>query len=397
MKLDVKANHDPVNGFMCRVCQICYESREGFTSYGYTTDHTYLFTSKARKFNERVSLEACRLLKRKEKLLKSLSEENNKIKRSSSTSSMFDSRLSSLFAVGSLQRIEENAVPWQPNDEATHCPICFQAFNLFGLRRHHCRLCGRVICDFDAPEIDENGIKLRQCKECVATITRYMHKTSDSNLDSFSLQICKIYKELCKEIQFVDGTLPKFNGLLELFSSNCIVTDKLKNDYHSANILRKSLSDSFVRIDKLSKQIKLITIPEDASQRHKLVNSLIHSITLYLQNHMFTLRMMPILKNNKFIFNENDKVDDKPLESTPIVSSSPSVSFAQTFFSLFKTESQSISEDDKEKLSIFEFQKNQVQNYLQDAMKSRRLDDVQSLRLSLKEIENEINRIKNKN
>ncbi|ODQ50222.1 hypothetical protein SAICODRAFT_85192 [Saitoella complicata NRRL Y-17804] len=36
--------------------------------------------------------------------------------------------------------------PWQPDDEASRCPLCSRPFTFF-LRRHHCRLCGRVICD----------------------------------------------------------------------------------------------------------------------------------------------------------------------------------------------------------------------------------------------------------
>ncbi|BFZ64693.1 carboxypeptidase Y-deficient [Saitoella coloradoensis] len=36
--------------------------------------------------------------------------------------------------------------PWQPDDEAPHCHLCSRPFTFF-LRRHHCRLCGRVVCD----------------------------------------------------------------------------------------------------------------------------------------------------------------------------------------------------------------------------------------------------------
>lgn len=35
---------------------------------------------------------------------------------------------------------------WQDDKKITHCNICFSQFN-FLLRKHHCRLCGRIVCD----------------------------------------------------------------------------------------------------------------------------------------------------------------------------------------------------------------------------------------------------------
>ncbi|KAF2840975.1 hypothetical protein M501DRAFT_902973, partial [Patellaria atrata CBS 101060] len=35
---------------------------------------------------------------------------------------------------------------WQPDNEASICPVCGVSFT-FWLRKHHCRKCGRVVCD----------------------------------------------------------------------------------------------------------------------------------------------------------------------------------------------------------------------------------------------------------
>lgn len=48
---------------------------------------------------------------------------------------------------------------WQVDSSATNCPICFSRFNLF-LRKHHCRLCGRIVCS-------ENLNKEKQCSMLV--------------------------------------------------------------------------------------------------------------------------------------------------------------------------------------------------------------------------------------
>ncbi|KAI3343210.1 hypothetical protein F4824DRAFT_444851 [Ustulina deusta] len=46
---------------------------------------------------------------------------------------------------------QEFAVPrWQPDAEVTNCPICDVQFGMF-LRKHHCRKCGRVVCDRCSP------------------------------------------------------------------------------------------------------------------------------------------------------------------------------------------------------------------------------------------------------
>ncbi|CEQ39923.1 SPOSA6832_01500 [Sporobolomyces salmonicolor] len=44
-----------------------------------------------------------------------------------------------------VERAEQSIVKWQDDKEATRCPICMATFGLT-TRRHHCRLCGRVVC-----------------------------------------------------------------------------------------------------------------------------------------------------------------------------------------------------------------------------------------------------------
>ncbi|KAK6496644.1 hypothetical protein TWF481_001635 [Arthrobotrys musiformis] len=89
--------------------------------------------------------------------------------------------------------------PWQPDSEATSCPICGTGFSFF-YRKHHCRKCGRVVCAPCSPHriaiprsyvvyppyalelentyIDANGnrrhvdgdegVEVRMCRECLA-------------------------------------------------------------------------------------------------------------------------------------------------------------------------------------------------------------------------------------
>ncbi|KAK2030672.1 FYVE-domain-containing protein [Colletotrichum zoysiae] len=70
-------------------------------------------------------------------------------------------RSSSSAAVSSVSRgqqgSEERSGPpefvlprWQPDAEVTLCPICHVQFSIF-VRKHHCRKCGRVVCNACSP------------------------------------------------------------------------------------------------------------------------------------------------------------------------------------------------------------------------------------------------------
>ncbi|KAH0499471.1 hypothetical protein TgHK011_006668 [Trichoderma gracile] len=51
-----------------------------------------------------------------------------------------------------LERTESAVVlpRWQPDAEVTYCPICRTQFSIF-VRKHHCRKCGRVVCNSCSP------------------------------------------------------------------------------------------------------------------------------------------------------------------------------------------------------------------------------------------------------
>ncbi|KAJ1496873.1 carboxypeptidase Y-deficient, partial [Coelomomyces lativittatus] len=46
---------------------------------------------------------------------------------------------------GYPKEIEQTIVKWQLDEEAIACPHCSSSFSMI-LRKHHCRLCGLVIC-----------------------------------------------------------------------------------------------------------------------------------------------------------------------------------------------------------------------------------------------------------
>ncbi len=42
--------------------------------------------------------------------------------------------------------LEQSVVTWEDDASVAACPFCQQEFTNYSFRRHHCRLCGRVVC-----------------------------------------------------------------------------------------------------------------------------------------------------------------------------------------------------------------------------------------------------------
>lgn len=163
IKLSRSAQHEPVRGFWCRVCETCFKSREGYNDHNgmpvpsrshvirsiltdYTChqaparDHTQAFLATRRKTVDRAYLEVTRLEKRLTKLTQLLT---NPPETDSSTGNF-------LWPVAILKnqrrQLEQKVVAWEDDALVTNCPYCKQTFSKLGVRKHHCRLCGKVVC-----------------------------------------------------------------------------------------------------------------------------------------------------------------------------------------------------------------------------------------------------------
>lgn len=141
MKLSRSANHEPVRGVWCRVCETCYKSREGYNDHnGLSRDHTAQFAAVRTKRVERQRLEVQRLEKRLTKLTRLLVE--------APPDAGAGSGLLAPLAGQRSQRkmIEQSVVTWEEDAAVSRCPFCQQEFRPWTFRRHHCRICGRVVC-----------------------------------------------------------------------------------------------------------------------------------------------------------------------------------------------------------------------------------------------------------
>ena len=141
MKLSRSAQHEPVRGFWCRVCETCYKSREGYNDRtGFVRNHTIDFQQLRRGTVDKTLLDIARLQKRLTKLTQALANP-------ASEQNTIGGLLWPLAgAKAQRKQIEQSVVDWEEDSSVSRCPFCQQEFSNYTFRRHHCRLCGRIVC-----------------------------------------------------------------------------------------------------------------------------------------------------------------------------------------------------------------------------------------------------------
>lgn len=71
--------------------------------------------------------------------------------------------------------LEQSVVTWEDDASVSICPFCQQEFSTYVNRRHHCRLCGRVVCgDPRTGCSTEVGLDVahRELREAISAILR---------------------------------------------------------------------------------------------------------------------------------------------------------------------------------------------------------------------------------
>ena len=104
-------------------------------------DHTSNFKELRRTTVDKNFLEVSRLEKRLTKLTQLLT--NPPYDQATGNGSLLWSLAG---ARNQRKQLEQSVVAWQDDATVLRCPFCQQEFSTYTFRRHHCRLCGRVVC-----------------------------------------------------------------------------------------------------------------------------------------------------------------------------------------------------------------------------------------------------------
>ena len=142
MKLSMAAQHEPIRGYWCRVCETCYKSREGYNDkHGLERDLIDAFTRKRQDTVGKRNMEVSRLEKRLSRLTQLLANPPEELPQANKRWS-----LASWGHNDPKKLLEQMVVSWENDADVLRCPYCQQDFSQYTFRRHHCRTCGKVVC-----------------------------------------------------------------------------------------------------------------------------------------------------------------------------------------------------------------------------------------------------------
>lgn len=395
MKLSRAAQHDPVRGIWCRVCETCYKSRDGYNDHhGFERNHFDEFANIRRKRVDREYMEVSRLEKRLTKLTQLLA--NPPPVEETSTGGWL-STVGINTAKNQRKALEQSIITWEDDAKVSHCPFCQQEFSTYTFRRHHCRMCGRVVCGDlttgcsieiglnvnpkkSEKAADQVSVDVRMCKDCNHTLfsrSDFEREMAERPKDQ------RAYENLAQFERGIRLLLPRFQKLLvALQDPEKPPTPQQLTD---ATKVRKRLMDAFAQFDAAAKRIR--DLPTDSSTQKRLQKAVYTQAYSFLSLHMLPLRALP--KILKHAAPQGQPSKGGALAAIKAGDRGGSGSVVSSEVSAMETEEKEL----RERLIILEEQKFMVSEMVADAAKHRRFDEQTSLAQNLEDLNVEIDQI----
>lgn len=406
MKLSRSAQHEPVRGLWYRVCETCYKTREGYNDHtGLERSHFDYFKATRRKNVDKQHLETTRLETRLTRLTQLLADPPPPDpKQRSIWSSITGDK-------DHIRNLEQTIVPWEDDATIPECPFCQQPFSQYVLRRHHCRICGRVVCSDPATGCSAEigldvankksagkvAVDVRMCKDCQRTIfskADFARELATETADQ------RAYQNL---LQFEHGIrllLPRFQRLLLTLQDP--EKPPTPAQLTEASKVRKRLTDAFTQYDFAARRIR--DMPTESPTQVRLQKAIHQQATSFLHVHMLPLRSIPkVLKratpNGKPMPTNTNGKPQSALASvnyndiTNGGGSRPSSSRNSSISSAALTALEAEEKELRERLIVLEEQKFILSEMIADANKRRKFDEVGSLAQNVEDLSREIDQI----
>jgi len=395
MKLSRQAKHDPVRGIWCRVCETCYKSRDGYLDHHGTERHHFAEFAKIRRSKvDRARMEVSRLEKRLTKLTQLLANPPP-LEETQTAGSWF-----SLPGTKNQRKLlEQSVITWEEDAKVANCPFCQQEFSTYTFRRHHCRMCGRVVCgdvktacsteiglnvatgsDKTEKGVDQVSVDVRMCKDCQHTLFSrgdFEREMADQPKDQRS------YENLAQFERGIRLLLPRFHKLLQALQD----ADKppTQQQLSDATKVRKRLMDAFAQFDAVAKRIR--DLPTASPTQQKLQKAVYQQACSFLSLHMLPLRSLP--KILKHAVPPGRSLPGDALAKIRLHDKSAGSVVSSSEVSAMESEEREL----RERLIVLEEQKFMVSEMVASATKHRRFDEVASLAQNLEDLSQEIDQI----
>jgi hypothetical protein len=299
--------------------------------------------------------------------------------------------------------LEQTIITWEEDAKVPSCPFCQQEFATYTFRRHHCRLCGRVVCGDPktacSSEVGLNvasgasrtekatgqiSIDVRMCKECQHTLfskSDFERELAQKPTDQ------RAYENLTQFERGIRLLLPRFQKLLVALQDP--EQPPSQQQLADATKVRKRLMDAFTQYDNAARRIR--DLPTESPTQKKLQKAIYQQAYNFLSLHMLPLKSLPKVlkhaaphgaKTNARSGGALAAIKYNDIDSGSVISSSSAVSAME-----------SEEKELRERLIVLEEQKFMVSEMVADATKHRRFDEVSSLSQNLEDLNQEIDQI----
>lgn len=302
-----------------------------------------------------------------------------------------------------IRASEQRITPWEEDNTVSKCPLCQASFHPLTCRKHHCRLCGKIICalppktpqrpatcsflfvvDSKTRQIEEvgegvdYGVKrkktgprqededkflrgVRICRTCRPVLARQQYTLQSEETPTF----VKLYNILVALEQEIEVSLPQFQELLVTLNHHGQPSKEALN-------ARRRLLDSFAQYDKLSKQIRALqTQGGPGSSQDRVQAAVLARASNFLQKNMFPLQFLPKPSSNGN--KETNGTGHSPRANDDF---DPDSELAKTLQPLLEQETL-------------------LENFIEEAKAQRKFEDVRTLKSNHAEIRREIERVLN--
>lgn len=399
IKLNLSAQYDPRNGKWYNCCHDCFVTKPGYNDYGEVIDLTPEFFK-------------VRNIKREDKNLRLLQLENRFVRLVDGLITLYNtysrSIIHNLKMNSEMSKLERTVTPWRDDRSVLFCNICSEPFGLL-LRKHHCRLCGMVVCD-DANRNCSNEISIGYLMSAASDLPFEYNIQKDDLLHiPISIRLCShcidmlfIGRKFNKDIRMpLSGIFAKYDNmqniskvidsLLPIFedSLNSLKVETAKdseNTLDPKNLndlarLRHKLLNSFNLYNTLTRQ--LLSVEPQSHLERQLQNSIKIASAAYINEKILPLKSLPAILNP-----EGHKTNEDGQKAEPEVKK----------LSQLMIENLTIKEvkELREELMVLKEQSYLIESTIQDYKKQRRLEEIVTLNKNLEELHSRIHTVQSK-